>query len=88
MIFPHPSECLLLSKRKKASLELCFSPAQRWVCKSHSFFRFFFSSLFSCPGIFPWLDEFLNKNMVRREQERGGRPRRGQGGKSLFSKPE
>lgn len=32
---------------------------------------FFFFSLFSCPGIFPWPDEYLNKNMVRGEQERG-----------------
>lgn len=85
MIFPRPFERLSLSKRRKASLELCFSPARRWVCKSHSFFCFFFfSSLFSCPGIFPWPDEFLNKNMVRREQERGGKPRRGHGEKSLF----
>lgn len=31
-----------------------------------------FPSLFSCPGVLLWPDEFLNKNMVRREQEKGG----------------
>lgn len=58
MIFPHPSECLLLSKRRKASLELCFSPARRWVCKSHSFFRFFFLPSFPAPEFFRGLMNF------------------------------
>lgn len=72
MIFPRPCEPLLLSKRRKQVRALLLPCAEMGLQNPQFLPLFFCSLLFSCPRIFPWLDEFLNKTMVRREQERAG----------------